>query len=252
MERFHISGRKCVASLILKGHTVMSSSATTMARAARLFDAPVGKKAVMALTGLLLCGFVLAHMLGNLQIYLPPGPDGKYPIDAYGEALHHNAGLLWVARIGLLLAVIGHVVSAIQLAQLKNAARPVAYVRHTPIVSSYASRTMYWSGPIILAFIVYHLLHFTTGQAHPNYRYLHVQENVISGFSVWYVSAFYIVAMGMLCTHLYHGVWSMFQSLGFAHPSYTPKLKLAAKGFAALVAAGNISIPLSVLLGLVK
>lgn len=230
----------------------MSSSATTSARPAHFLDAPVGKKAVMAITGLMLCGFVLAHMLGNLQIFMPPGADGKYPIDVYGETLHHAAGLLWAARIGLLLAVLGHVVSAIQLAQIKNAARPTPYVKHTPIVSTYASRTMYWSGPIILAFLIYHLLHFTTGQAHPNFQFLHVRENVINGFSVWYASAFYIVAMIMLCTHLYHGVWSMFQSLGFAHPTYTPKLKLAAKGFAALIAVGNISIPLSVLLGLVK
>jgi len=206
----------------------------------------------MALSGVVLVGFVLAHMLGNLQIYLPPGPDGKYALDAYGAALHHNVPLLYGARAVLLLSVFAHVFSAIQLVQLKNAARPVAYVRHTPIASTYASRTMYWSGPIVLVFIVYHLLHFTTGQAHPDFQYLHVQQNVIAGFSVWYVSLFYIVAMAMLSMHLYHGVWSMFQSLGLAHPAYTPKLKFGAKAFAAVIAAGNISIPLAVLAGLVK
>jgi succinate dehydrogenase / fumarate reductase cytochrome b subunit len=231
---------------------VMSSPASTMARTSRLFEAPVGKKAVMALSGLVLAGFVLGHMLGNLQIYLPQGPDGKYALDAYGEALHHNVVLLYGARTVLLLSVFAHIFSAIQLVQVKNAARPTPYVRHTPIASSYASRTMYWSGPIVLAFIIYHLLHFTTGQVHPNFQYLHVQENVVKGFSVWYVSLFYIVAMGMLCTHLYHGVWSMFQSLGISHPSYTPKLKLGAKAFAVVIAAGNISIPLAVLAGLVK
>ena len=206
----------------------------------------------MALSGMILTGFVLGHMLGNLQVYLPPGPDGKFALDAYGEALHHNIPLLYGTRAVLLLSVIAHVWSAIQLVQLKNAARPVAYVRHTPIVSSYASRTMYWSGPIVLAFIIYHLLHFTTGHAHPDFKFLHVQENVIRGFSVWYVSLFYIIAMAMLCLHLYHGVWSMFQSLGIAHPTYTPKLKLGAKAFAFLIAAGNISIPLAVLTGVVK
>ncbi len=223
-----------------------------MARAARLIDAPVGKKAVMALSGIVLFGFVLGHMLGNLQIYLPPGPDGKHALDVYGETLHKNAALLWGARSVILLSVLAHIATAIQLAQRKNAARPTPYVKHTAIVSTYASRTMYWSGPIIGAFLVYHLLHFTTGQAHPNFQYLHVHDNVIAGFSVWYVSLFYIVAMAMLAMHLYHGVWSLFQSLGFSHPSYTPKLKLAAKVFAAVVATGNISIPLSVLLGLVK
>ncbi|HEU0119445.1 MAG TPA: succinate dehydrogenase cytochrome b subunit [Bryobacteraceae bacterium] len=230
----------------------MSSSASSIARAARLFEAPIGKKAVMAVTGLALFGFVIGHMLGNLQIYLPPGPDGKYAIDAYGEALHANTALLYGARIGLLLALAAHIISAIQLAQLKNAARPSAYVRHTPIASSYASRTMYWSGPILLAFLIYHLLHFTTGHAHPDFQFLHVHDNVVRGFSVWYVSLFYIVAMGMLCMHLYHGIWSLFQSLGFSHPTYTPRLKLAAKAAAVLVAAGNISIPLSVLAGIVK
>jgi len=236
----------------MKGLSVMSSSATNLARAARLFDAPVGKKAVMALTGLVLFGFVLGHMAGNLQIFLPPDADGIHPIDAYGEALHHNAPLLYGTRIALILAVIGHVVSAIQLAAIKNAARPTPYVKHTAIASSYASRTMYWSGPILFVFIVYHLLHFTTGHAHPDFQFLHVRDNVIRGFSVWYVSLFYIVAMAMLCMHLFHGVWSMFQSLGFSHPTYTPKIKLGAKAFAFLIAAGNISIPLAVLAGVVK
>lgn len=230
----------------------MSSSASPIARTLRFYDAPVGKKAVMALSGIVLVGFVLGHMLGNLQIYLPPGPDGKFALDTYGEALHHNIPLLYGTRVVLLLSVFAHILSAIQLLQLKNAARPVAYVRRTPIASTYASRTMYWSGPIVLAFIIYHLLHFTTGQVHPDFQFLHVQENVIRGFSVWYVSLFYIVAMVLLCLHLYHGVWSMFQSLGLAHPAYTPKLKLGAKAFAFLIAAGNISIPLAVLTGLVK
>jgi succinate dehydrogenase / fumarate reductase cytochrome b subunit len=230
----------------------MSSSASSLARAARILDAPVGKKAVMAVTGFVLFGFVIGHLLGNLQIYLPPGPDGRHPLDIYGENLHHMKGLLYGARAVLLLSVFAHILSAVQLAQRKNAARPTPYVRHTPIISTYASRTMYWSGPIIAFFIIYHLLHFTTGQAHPDFQYLHVHDNVVKGFSVWYVSLFYIVAMAMLCMHLFHGVSSLFQSLGFSHPSYTPKIKLGAAAFAIIVAVGNISIPLSVLLGLVK
>lgn len=230
----------------------MSSSASTLARAARLYEAPVGKKAVMAVTGVVLFGFVLGHMAGNLQVFLPAGSDGRHPLDVYGETLHNNAPLLWGTRLTLLAAVIGHIVSAIQLARLRDAARPSRYVKHTPIQSTYASRTMYWSGPILALFLIYHLLHFTTGQAHPSFQYLHVYDNVVKGFSVWYVSVFYIVAMAMLCLHLYHGVWSMFQSLGFSHPRYTPRLKLAAKAFATIVAVGNISIPLSVLLGIVK
>jgi succinate dehydrogenase / fumarate reductase, cytochrome b subunit len=230
----------------------MSSSASSLARAAQFLEAPVGKKVVMALTGVVLFGFVFVHMLGNLQIFLPPGTDGVYPIDAYGAALHVNQPVLWLARIVLLTSVGLHIWSAVKLAILRNQARPARYVVHTPIVSTYASRTMYWSGPILAAFIVYHLLHFTTGTAHPDFRFLSVHDNVVKGFSVWYVSLFYIVAMAMLCLHLYHGAWSLVQSLGFAHPRYTPRLRMAAKVFAAVIAAGNISIPLAILLGLVK
>lgn len=230
----------------------MSSPASPMARTLRFYEAPIGKKAVMALSGIVLVGFVLGHMLGNLQVFIPAGPDGVYAIDSYAKGLHDNAPLLWGARAGLLLSVLAHIFSSIQLVQIKNAARPVPYVRQTPIVSTYASRTMYWSGPIILAFIIYHLLHFTTGTVHPNFQFLSVQENVIRGFSVWYVSLFYIVAMALLCLHLYHGVWSMFQSLGLAHPAYSPRLKLGAKAFAVVIAAGNISIPVAVLTGLIK
>jgi succinate dehydrogenase / fumarate reductase cytochrome b subunit len=110
---------------------------------------------------------------------------------------------------------------------------------------------MYWSGPILAFFIIYHLLHFTTGTVHPEYQFLHVRDNVIKGFSVWYVSLFYIVSMVLLCLHLYHGVWSMFQSLGVAHPEHTRRLKRLAALFAIAVAAGNISIPVAVMWKLV-
>jgi len=206
----------------------------------------------MAVTGLILVGFVLGHMAGNLQIYLPVGENGVYAIDKYGALLHSSEELLWGVRLALLASVGLHIWSAIQLASASNAARPIRYVKQSPLKSSYASRTMYWSGPIIGFFIIYHLLHFTTGSVHPDYRYLSVHDNVVKGFSVWYVSAFYIVAMSMLALHLYHGVWSMFQSLGFNHPRYTPRLQAGAKAFAFLIAAGNISIPLAVLSGLVK
>lgn len=221
-------------------------------RAARFYDAPVGKKVVMAITGLILFGFVLGHMAGNLQIFLPKNADGVYPIDAYGELLHKNAALLWGARLTLLASVGLHILSAVQLAVKNNNARPVKYAKTNALGTSYASRTMYWSGPILFFFIVYHLLHLTTGTAHPDYTYLKVHDNVVKGFSVWYVTLFYVVAMVLLCMHLYHGAWSMFQTIGFNHPRYTPKIKLGAKVFAFLVAVGNISIPVSILVGLVK
>jgi succinate dehydrogenase / fumarate reductase, cytochrome b subunit len=215
----------------------------------RFWQTTVGKKAVMAVTGVMLFGFVVAHLLGNLQIYLSPEK-----INHYSATLKSHPGLLWSARIGLLIAVMLHIWSSLQLWLLQREARPVSYVKKTNIASTYASRTMMWSGPIILAFLIFHLLHFTFGTVHPGGPFSEhdVYNNVVTGFRVWPVSLFYIVAMIMLCYHLYHGLWSMFQSLGISHPVYTPWLKLGAKVLAILIAAGNISIPVAVIAGLIK
>jgi succinate dehydrogenase / fumarate reductase cytochrome b subunit len=133
----------------------------------------------------------------------------------------------------------------------KNAARPTSYAKQRHTISTYASRTMYWSGPIVLAFIIYHLLHFTFGTVHPDFRPGDVYHNLVTGFQQPVVSAAYIVSMAFLCLHLYHGLWSVFQSLGASHPRYTPVLQLGAKGIALLIFLGNISIPISVLAGVV-
>ena len=222
-------------------------------RVIRFYEAPIGKKVVMALTGVILFGYVVAHLLGNLQIFL--GPD---QINAYAAGLHNPAiaGLLWGARSVLLLAVILHIAASIQLWKLKRDARPVAYVKKDDAAATYASRTMEWSGPIVLAFIIFHVLHLTVGavvpikEVSPNHP--DVYANVIAGFSNPLISGFYILAMILLCMHLYHGLWSMFQSLGFSHPRYTPKLKTGAAIFAILIALGNCSIPFAVMAGIVK
>jgi len=215
----------------------------------RFWQTTVGKKAIMAVTGLILFGFIVGHLLGNLQIYEPPEK-----INHYSAFLKAHPDPLWAARITLLVSVILHIWSSFQLWLLQKEARPIAYVRKANIASSYASRTMMWSGPIILVFLIYHLLHFTFGTIHPGGPFdpHNVYNNVVFGFQVWPVSLFYIIAMIMLCYHLYHGLWSMFQSLGFSHPVYTPWLKLAAKVFAILIAIGNISIPVAVLAGFIK
>jgi succinate dehydrogenase / fumarate reductase cytochrome b subunit len=217
-----------------------------LARSAALLNSVVGKKFVMAVTGVILAGFVLGHMIGNLQIYL--GPER---INAYGRFLHGNLELLWPVRIVLLASVVLHVLMAWQLWMLNTfKARPVAYLKKTAIASDYAARTMVWSGPIVGAFIIYHLLHFTTGTAHPNFIEGDVYHNVITGFQVPAVALFYIVANILLATHLYHGVWSLFQTLGMNHPRYTPFLKGLAKVYGIVVGLGNCSIPLAVLSGL--
>ncbi len=218
-----------------------------LGRSLRLYQTTLGKKAVMAVTGFILFGFVVGHLIGNLQIFLPPEK-----INHYAELLRSAPALLWGARITLLVSVILHVTASVQLWQLQREARPVGYAKKTNMNSTYASRTMLWSGPIIGAFIVYHLLHFTLGSVHPNFDPHNVYNNVIIGFQQVPVALFYIVAMAMLCTHLYHGLWSMFQTLGVSHPRYTPLLKKFAAVFAFSIAIGNISIPVAVLAGFLK
>lgn len=211
----------------------------------RFWETTVGKKAIMALTGVALFGFVVGHLLGNLQVYI-----SREKLNAYGTLLHATPALLWGARIGLLVCVGLHIWSSVQLALRKNSARPVSYSKWKPTVSSYASRTMYWSGPIILAFVIYHILDLTLGRTNPRFVEGDVYNNVVTGFQNPLVSGFYILAMVLLGMHLYHGLWSMFQTLGASHPKYTPLLQLGAKLATFLVVLGNISIPVSVLAGI--
>ena len=228
----------------------MSATAVNLpASNLRFWQTTVGKKAIMAVTGFMLFGFIVGHLLGNLQIYLPPEK-----INHYSAALKALPALLWSARITLLIAVGLHIWSSYKLWILQREARPIKYIKKANLNSTYASRTMLWSGPIILAFLIFHLLHFTFGTVHPGgpFDEHNVYNNVVTGFQVWPVSLFYIVAMIMLCYHLYHGLWSMFQSLGFSHPVYTPWLKGLAKVVAILIAVGNISIPVAVLAGFIK
>jgi succinate dehydrogenase / fumarate reductase, cytochrome b subunit len=215
----------------------------------RFWESTNGQKAIMAITGGILLLFVFFHMVGNLQVF-----EGPEQLNFYGAALRRFPEALWAARAALLVAVILHIWSSIKLAVRKNTARPVGYGERKNVHSSYASRTMYWSGPILLAFIIYHLLHLTAGYIHPGTTFIEgdVYHNLVAGFQVWYVSLWYIVSMVLLGLHLRHGAWSMFQSLGMNHPRHTPILKKAALVFAIVVVAGYISIPVSVLLGLVK
>ena len=219
--------------------------------ALKLFTSSVGKKFIMAVTGLALFFFVFGHMAGNLQVFL--GPEA---LNRYGAFLHGLGDLLWLVRGGLLAMVALHIWSAIKLTEENRAARPQPYARQELVAASYASRTMIWSGPIVAAFVIFHVLHLTAGKVlelhelgpnMPDVRY-----NVITGFSNPWISGFYILAMILLCLHLYHGMWSMFQSLGISHPRYTPIVKKAAAVLAIAVAVGNCSIPIAVLTGLLK
>jgi len=223
----------------------MSANAIPLdGRAARFWSATNGKKAVMAMTGVILVGFVIVHLIGNLQVFI-----GADKFNHYAQTLKAMPPLLWGARSTLLLAVILHIWSAYSLWRTSAEARPIGYVNKKSIASNYASRTMYWSGPILLAFIIYHLMQFTIGVGGTPYVEDEPFDNLVNGFQVWYIAVFYIVAMASLCFHLFHGVWSIFQTLGVNHPKYTPVLRLAAKVLAVALFVGFSSIPLAVLLG---
>src|SRR5690349_1739415 len=209
----------------------------------------IGLKVVMAVTGAILFGFVLAHLAGDLLLYR--GPEA---INAYGHELRtllHGAALP-VARVTLLLAAVLHVWSAWALTVRNAKARPHGYKALKPKESTYASRTMRWSGVIILAFVIYHLMHFTFGNVHPDFVEGDVYHNVVAGFRVWPVSVFYVVAMVLLGFHLNHGVWSLFHTLGVSHPGRRKLIRLGAAAFSILIVLGNVSFPLAVLMGLVS
>jgi succinate dehydrogenase / fumarate reductase cytochrome b subunit len=214
-------------------------------RLALFWDSSIGKKALMALTGLILSAYVLAHLLGNMQIYM-----GSQYIDAYAKFLHSNQAVLWTARIVLLAAVLVHAISGIQLYMRKATARPVDYHTKANIQGSTASRTMLVSGVVILLFVVYHVLHLTTGTFHPAYEELRPFHNVTSGFRSGFAAGLYIVAMVGVGFHLWHGLYSMFHSVGLSHPRYTPVIRKGAALVATLIALANISVPVAVLTGL--
>lgn len=223
-----------------------------MQRETGFFASSIGKKVVMAITGLMLVGFVVGHMAGNLQLYMH-AHGGEHPLDAYGRFLKtmlHGGGI-WIARGGLLAAAVLHVWAAIGLTKMNRAARPVGYAVTAPQASTLSSRLMRVSGVVVLIFIIFHLLHFTVGKFTP-FEEGKVFHNVVEGFKVPWVSGFYIVAMLCLASHLSHGIWSLMQTLGWNHPKYNDLRKKAAWAITTVVVAANISFPLAVLSGFVK
>ena len=221
-----------------------------------LFQSSLGRKYIMAISGAALFLFVIGHLLGNLQVFL-----GREQINAYGNFLHTTPEILWPARLGLLAMVALHIWSAVTLSAENKAARPMPYANWNPTVASYASRTMLMSGLIIGAFVIYHLLHFTvqaksinfTGQDFESFHDAKGRHDVyrmmITGFSYPIVSGFYVLALGLLCLHLSHGVGAMFQSVGWKNEAHGPWIDRFAKTAAWLIFLGYISIPLAVLLG---
>jgi succinate dehydrogenase / fumarate reductase cytochrome b subunit len=226
-----------------------SVASSAAAHSAGLLSSTIGKKALMAVTGFVLYGFVVGHMLGNLQVFM--GPEA---INAYAEFLQHflHGQGLWIARGVLLLSVLVHIWAAASLTLANAAARRVGYREWQAKQSTYASRTMVWSGPLLLLFIVYHLAHLTTGQAHPEFVRGDVYRNMVVGFQNPFASAFYVLAMLALGLHMYHGFWSMLQTLGLHHARWARVRGVVSGLLAFVVVAGNISMPVAVLLGVLR
>ncbi len=219
-----------------------------------LYRSAIGKKAVMAVTGLILFGWIFLHMIGNLKLYLGAVHLNEYAhwLRAIGSPAVPESGALWIARAVLLLCVVFHIHSAWSLTMMNREARPVGYRDRDFVKGTYAARTMRWGGVIILLFVIYHLLHLTTGQAHPDFVPDDPYHNVVTGFRIWWVAAIYIIANLALGLHLYHGVWSMFSSVGLTSPKYEAARRSFASVFALMITIANVSFPLAVLAGIVR
>ena len=212
----------------------------------RFWNSSIGKKAVMAVTGLIMVGFLIAHMLGNLQVFA-----GPLKINEYAAALRDLGPLLWVARAGLAIALVLHVIAAYQLTRRKQTARPVDYAHEEPQVSTFAARTIRWGGVLLLVFIVLHLLHLTFGTIHPAFDAKDIYGNLVAGFQIWWVTVLYLVAMIGLGLHLYHGTWSSIRTLGLTRPSGNPLKRRVSAVLAWVLYVGFSLFPIAVLARLV-
>lgn len=232
--------------------------------AVAFYRSAVGKKWVMAVTGIVWLGYLFAHMIGNLKVYIGFLPaEAGYEIDLYGQALrelffpifpHHV--VLWILRLGLIVALILHVHAAYSLTIINRRARNVGYQGPREyLVANYASRTMRWSGVLVLVFMGWHLADFTWGVAPfapEGWEHGAVYDNFIATFSRVPVSILYVAANLALAPHLYHGVWSLFQSLGINNPRFNPWRRYLAMAFTASIVVPNVSFPIAVLTGLVS
>jgi succinate dehydrogenase / fumarate reductase, cytochrome b subunit len=219
------------------------------------YRSTIGKKISMALSGVVLVLFVVGHMAGNLKIFAGIDPStGDYKIDDYGRFLRSmgsemlgHSGVLWIVRVVLLFAIVIHAVSGIQLARLNRRAKPVSGNKIRYHSANAASRTMLYGGMFLMFFIIFHILHFTTGHVHTQgFVEGEVYQNVWRAFQNKGIAAVYVISMGFLGLHLYHGTWSMFQTLGVDTPSWNKGIRAAAKAVATLLFIGFAAVPVSI------
>ncbi len=220
-----------------------------------LYRSALGKKYVMAITGIVGLGYVFAHMVGNLKLYQSPEDFNRYA-EFLRELLYPIApqsAVLNILRLVLILALVGHVVAAYQLTIMNRRARPESYRgKRDYVVADFAARTMRWTGVIVLLFLVYHLADLTWGWANPAAAGATPYEKVIASFSVPAVAAFYLVANLALGVHLYHGFWSLFQSMGWTNRRFNAWRRSLAIAFTVVVVGGNLSFPIAVQVGLIS
>ncbi len=218
-----------------------------MNRLVALWHTTIGKKVVMAVTGLIGLLFLISHVISNLLVFTDP-----HHLDEWGAFLRSLGPALWLARFGLLAAVVLHVVAAVQLTRMSQAARPAGYSRHERQVATYAARTMRWGGLLLLVFIIFHIMHLTWGQFHPDFHEGEVGRNLITGLAVKPIAIFYALAMVALGMHFAHGVWSVFQTLGLNHPAWNRSRMVISITLAVLIAGGFLAIPLAALFGVLR
>jgi len=233
---------------------------TPMARRSKpwlleVYSTAVGKKYVMAITGIIGLGYIVAHMIGNLKAFF-----GPTALNEYGEWLRESllypilphTWALWGMRAVLILAVVLHVHAAYGLTRVNMAARPVPYQsKRDYVAANFAARTMRWTGVIVFAFIIYHLADFTWGVANPGFERGEVYRNLVASFERWPVAVTYIIANVLLGVHIYHGIWSMFQSLGINNRRFNHLRKALAVGFTVVVIGGFIAVPIAALAGII-
>ena len=226
-------------------------------REVAFWNTMIGKKVVMAITGIALVGFVIGHILGNLKIFT--GPE---TINAYSRFLREvgmpeleYGQLLWLVRIFLLICVALHITAAVQLTRMSRAARPIGYTTKKDIETTWGARTMRWGGVLLVAFIVFHLFHLTgglVGFGPGQFKDLAVYQNVVAAFAVWPIASFYIIAMAALCFHLDHGIWSLLQTLGWNTARNEATLQMISRGIAVVVFVGFTSVPGAVMTGWIR
>jgi succinate dehydrogenase / fumarate reductase cytochrome b subunit len=218
-----------------------------------LYRNAVVKKAIMALSGLFIFGWLAGHLLGNLKVF-----QGAEKFNAYAEFLRTmgtplfpDSGILWIVRLVLAAALVLHIWSAVSLTRMNRRARATDYENRRGVQLDYAARTMRWSGVLIAFYVAYHLMHLTWGTVHHDFIASDPYRNVVAGFQIVPVALVYIAANVLLGIHLYHGLWSLFQSLGLNHPAYNAWRRHFAITFSIAMSVGFITVPVAVLTGVV-